>query len=266
MTNIIVPTPGPANAMHFCANRLNSQTVNQIIRANLQGLSDTDALDTALRVGDYVSVLRPLWAERNRSFRLDWLRMEEKKFHPVLPFERAMAEFKANPTRQTLVEISLPHLVIASFRNEMDALCSTDKSIAGPCGEMKNTYDLALIGLVEKLLPSALSEGKRKGISLSSGEGRTRLEAILSLLRELEEELVKEASSFPSPTWLEHYGLSGFSSAFGMEASGMKPKEQWNQIRLDFVRERIAEGEKVVVDQLADTLEVKLDVAKRELV
>ncbi len=245
MINVAVPIPGCQNVMTFCATRLNPQEVNRIIRDNPQGLSDEAAIKTALKAGDYVSVLKPLWAERDRDLRLTWLRANENRFHPVLPFERALAEFKANPTNETLTKVSIPHMIIAGFRNQMDSLCSTDLSLEGPSSEMQMTYNHALFNLVEKFLPSALGEGGTV-ITFSKENRIDRLKETILLLKGLESELLKESPRLPDPTWLEHYGLGGFSSFFGLEGSGMKPASEWNAIRLGFVQDHIAAAEKAL--------------------
>ncbi len=236
MSTIHVQTPGYENAMIFSTYRLNGQAIRKIKEHYPQGLATNPAaIDTALKAGDYVSVLRPLWAETDRPKRLDWLRANEHKFYPVLPFERAMAEFKANPTVDTIIRISKPLLTFGHLRNTMDAKCSTDLSIEGPSQEMRDSYNTAFGNLVSKELGS---------IPLISREQhKETVRAVISHLKELEEELSKADSTVPSPAWLEFYGINGFMSAFEMDSESMKPKEDWNSIRLQFVREEIQRAE-----------------------
>jgi hypothetical protein len=243
MSTIPVPIPGPQNVMSWCSTRLDPLAVNALILAHRDGLSD-EALETALRTGDYVKVLTLVWAERDRAARLEWLREDRLKFHPVLPYERAMAEFKANPTLDTITRIAQPLLIMGMLRNAMDAECSHDRSIQGPCGEMEMTYKLAFAKLVEKELPSALS--------FSSEDRMAIFRNTLTLLQELKEELKKETPELPSPKWLEHYGMDAFLSAFGGTPSGMKPEETWNSTRLAFVERQITSVESGLRD-LAST-------------
>ena len=199
---------------------------------------------TALNVGDFISVFRSVWGERDRELRLEWLRSNEHRFQPVLPFERALSEFAASPTKETLAKVTMPLLTVASFRNQMDALCSTDSSIRGPCSEMKMSYDRALVNLINKKLPSELF--LEEGVKFSLDEHREIIRSTVTLLKDLEKGL--REGEVPSPRWLEHYGLSGFAEAFEIGTARMKPESKWTEIRLGFVSARIEEAEKYLAE------------------
>jgi hypothetical protein len=238
MTPAYSPTPVLVNVMLWCRARLNPIAGATIISANPEGLSD-QAVETALRIGDYVKVLTLVWAERNREARLEWLQEDRLKFHPILPYERALAEFKASPTLDTITRISRPLLLMGRLRNAMDAECSEDESIEASCKKMDDTYYEAFALLLNQHIPSFEN--------FSSEDHMTNLRNSIAFLRELEEELEKETPEIPSPKWLEYCGENP------LRAPGMKPEESWNPIRLAFVQSKIAKLESAL-EALEDSL------------
>jgi hypothetical protein len=181
MNNIAAFVPGPQGVMRFCENRLDLESFNAIVKDNPQGLSDLEFIETALKAGDFVSVLLSVCGERDESLRLDWLRANEHRFQLIFPYERVLAEFMKNPTKENMLKKAMPLFKMATYRNQMDALCSTDISIKRDlCSKVESAYF------------SILSDKMKEHLGLepfSLENQKELLSFILSGLKELEQNL-----------------------------------------------------------------------------
>lgn len=103
----------------------NEEAMSGIIEKHkATGLRREGGWDALLQKGDpedWVRIARGVWAERDRAFRLDWLRSLEDVAHPILLAELAVAEFVADPTTRTLERRSVPILTFAMERVREEA-------------------------------------------------------------------------------------------------------------------------------------------------
>lgn len=89
-------------------------------RLEAEGLSNTKFLNQCLADGHYSPVLERLWAERDLSKRVTWLRAHEGELHTILLYEQALAETEYNPTAENIRKVVLPLLAAANFRLRQD--------------------------------------------------------------------------------------------------------------------------------------------------
>jgi hypothetical protein len=194
----------PLTVESFCRMRLNPTEANQIIQDNPAGLSDPEIVETALKTEDYISVLKLVWAERDREKRLRWLREGRKHlFHPLLSLERALAEFTIRPNLETLIHISRPLLGFGLLRNIMDAKCSNNRKAFFSCIQIQKIYCQALDNLTKK----HLSKEQLIELRENSKSNQTQsLESLTSLLQEFIQELQDEDLILPKPSWIDEFG------------------------------------------------------------
>ena len=219
---------------------------------NPLGLSDRGALSTALNREDYVSVLGFIRGERSNDSCLAWLRGKTIDSYPLISLERGRAEWQANPTDEVVRKVVGFHWTIAHYRSEMDVLCSNEANMSfeemqaaqrqefqqgRPCLRaramrvIRSSYARSCEGVTAAALQPSSKE-----------EYRVVVGKVLSVLHTWKNELKKTNPSFPSPRWVER--LVAPVDLNGRE--GLKPEEQWNTIRLDYVCQQINKLQQVV--------------------
>lgn len=129
------------------------RTSHQQNRVSRIGLSQPEVLNQALRVSDYITVLKHLWAEQNDQKRLTWLREKHKEFHVPLIYELSLEEFKAKPTLDTIQDVVLPLFVEALFRTELDLVCSRE-NLNSYAESFRAMYVIHFTNSVFRLAPS----------------------------------------------------------------------------------------------------------------
>ena len=220
--------PGPYyNPINFCSNRNNRVKANEIIQANLNGLSG-EAATKALKVQDYARVLRKVWGERDGTVRVSWLR--EQGYAPFILPERALAELKANPTKETLLEVTLPLIRLGSIRLRMDMACSNDSSLEGGYNHVENVYAASLESLAKKYSVS---------LQITQEEQIGSLNTTVKLFQNYVKSLEENPHQLPKADWLQGVGRAGFKETVGLTGPAMKPEETWYEVRLDTLKTEI---------------------------
>jgi hypothetical protein len=193
------------NVVSFCEKRLNPTEVNGIIQNHRDGVSSS-MIETYLNANDYISALSLLWGERDSTQRLTWLRDHENQLHAPLLYEQAIAEFKENPTVETVIQVSLPLIKAGTFRLQQDARCSADSSVSQGDAHirMEMTYGKALQNAVNKYnknldLPTIKTENE---------EAITQ--AVLTKMKEIAEATLANPEALPSPNWIGYHGMDCF--------------------------------------------------------
>jgi hypothetical protein len=182
------------DAVSFSALRLNPVFLQENAKKN-SGLQNEESLVQALKNGDYVTVLKAIWGERDRERCLMWLRKNSGTLHAPILYELALEEFKASPCVETVVRVSFPLIRAATFRVRQDGICFEDASIALSDILMDNVYSRSLRYLMkEKGIPVIL-ESESKGYCLGT---------ILSVAKKSLTQLL------PSPMWVQRHGI-GYS-------------------------------------------------------
>ncbi len=189
------------NVMNWCEVRLNKEKASDIIREHPEGLSNEIALKEALRVQDYVGLLKSVWGERDREKRLAWL--QTKSFEAVLPYELALAEFKMSPSIETLATKTLPFFAVASARARIDVACSRDKPLGSFYLQMENTYYQAL----GRLIIERTKVDSSFPLSLSKENRIKNFENSIRKLQELKENI----PALSSPRWVENCDVGSCS-------------------------------------------------------
>ncbi len=134
----------------YCARRLDPQFLEQI-RNDINNIGvETPDLEKDLQKGEYIPVLSAIWGERDQSRLVQWLR-KHAGYHAPLMFERAIAEFEAVPTVQTVVRVSLPWIHAAAVRTYQDQRCLLNHS-----SESRMLSDTYLELLKDKMRESML--------------------------------------------------------------------------------------------------------------
>ena len=185
------------NVINWCEVRLNKERSSEIIKEHPEGLSNETALKEALRVQDYVGLLKSVWGERDREKRLAWL--QTKSFEAVLPYELALAEFKMSPSIETLATKTLPFFAVASARARIDMACSRNQPLGSFYLQMENTYYQAL----EKLIIERVKVDSSFSHSLSKENRIKKFESSIKKLQELKENI----PALSSPRWVEKCGV-----------------------------------------------------------
>lgn len=123
-------------------------------RSNLKKLENLN-LPQLLKDGLYIPVLQNVWTQFDQPRRLQWLR-EQPQIHAPLLAERAIEEFIANPTVNTVIEIALPLIKAAEFRVRQDAVGVIDDSFASAYRDLQAIYLPKLDTLCGKNLDMSL--------------------------------------------------------------------------------------------------------------
>ena len=217
----------PSSAMSFFERLLDPEAKAESIRNHPQGLSslqDKEHADEALKLGLYGVVLKRIWAEKDPSKSLAFLREEQRSLFPFLSYERALLEFQVCPTEETIIEVSAPLLSLGELRNALDAGCFNNGSLYGSINRINAIYQELFSRLVKEKFPL--------GTAIANKEVERSLENLGKYLLKIYGKLSHEKVDFPSPLW-----LSGVEESY----VSMKPVEVWNLTRLSLIREMIEE-------------------------
>lgn len=188
----------------FCWNRIDPEKANRIIQANKKvGLSDREGLNQALKEGEYVPVIASIWAERNKEIRLNFLREKSCELHAPLMFEHGLAEFNAEPTVDTFINITMPLFIAARFRVMQDAKCSKDITVekGDPQDSLLMVYTTSLGTSIKKHLNSEYSQ------IIKENNNEVQVQTRLKVLQVAEQTLTQE---LPNPGWLASHGMAKF--------------------------------------------------------
>jgi hypothetical protein len=213
MVNIV----NPSDIVCFCSLRNNPEAADRIVRES-HGLSDLETIERNLASGDYTSVLKAVWSERDRSKRLTWLRDHFRLLHAPLMYELAIAEFVAQPSVETINKISIPLMKVASFRIAQDASCVNDSSAQAGVSAMEYVYTTALRTQVEKKLPNISLE------HIFEQNRDERLACIKAKVREVAE--MSKHTHLPDPTWIAFHGMKVIITGH----VEMAPQERWHEL------------------------------------
>lgn len=214
-----------SDVLAYCRKRLDLPVMDAIIKANRAGL-DAPGLEDNLQNGTYIPVLSAVWGERDKAKRIDWLRLHAD-LHPPLMFERAIAEFVAAPTAETVTKLVVPLMHAAAFRIHQDAECLLESEPLGKFLEdrMYIVYLSLLAKVGKKHAPELNLEqimmAEKDGIDENSCKRLARIASITLRCPEL----------LPNPVWISyHHGGSKYP---------MHAKEDFKTIRQHVAREEL---------------------------
>jgi hypothetical protein len=108
------------------------------------GLTDEAALNKALSVGDYVTVLKALWSETDCQKKLTWLRQVKSQLHAPLLFELALGECLMTSDPNRVTSVCLPLFRIARFRTQQDLASYPMQLSPDPGQRLMRVYDEVL--------------------------------------------------------------------------------------------------------------------------
>lgn len=181
----------------FAFTRTQPEELKQYLLA-YKGMGDPAVLDENLKRQNYSEVLKQLWSEEDEEKKLRWLREKSSESHPILLFELAVEEIKADPSLEGFTE-SLYYLELGRYRTELDALCINDSSAAVAAGSLYNMYSRVVSEEVEEY-PELVKEIKQAPHDKLSVQ---ILEKVLSTLKDIRNNI----SSLPSPKWVSEHAL-----------------------------------------------------------
>jgi len=219
----------PRNIVTLCEQILNPDFANEIIqKGKAEGLSNEEQLQTWLDEGNYESVLKAVWSERDRERRHTWLAAKENQLHAPLMYELAIASFIHSPTAQTVSEVCIPLLKAAGVRVCQDAQCSKDRSVSN--GDHVVRLQMAYVNRLTEQTKKILNltvveivEGTDKEIRIAAIKQKVNSVAELSMQTKL-----------PDPEWIAWHGMGAF-----MGGIKMHPVENYKAITDAFAQKII---------------------------
>lgn len=185
--------------LSFLPLRLDEQQVKEIAKLN-SGLTSIDEISCYLASGDYIPVVKAVWAEKNELLRLNWLKEQEANLHAPLLAELGLAEFMANPTTDTVCQLSFPLIKAASKRVAQDALAIKDASLQDAMYVFELTYTEILNHLCQQKLNSSL-------YSITEENKEKCAQYIKDKLKEVFQKSIEVNQQMPNPIWIGYHGL-----------------------------------------------------------
>ena len=190
------------------------------LQKKYHGLDSYEKLDQLLKNQEYIEILNHLWTEGDYTKRINWLQKAVSGNHPLMMMELAYAHFLRSPTLETSQIKSIPLLAVAKMRLEMDASCTSDKSVFGGVSVGGNYESLIFEALLQRNTEDELREHYSKHLE---EEFMSFYELAKILLYPFTQ---KEEYILPSPHWIFYHGLHAF-----MDISNEIPETDWDQIR-----------------------------------
>ena len=224
-------------------HRTNPQVMNALIAKFKNPGLRYHALDSLLEKEQYETLLPLVWAERDRAFRLNWLR-DNAKWHVPLMLEWAMAEMKhcigqeCDKARVFKTKVE-PLLAVAMRRILQDVRANKhDPSLSSVPGFMQMVYMQALAEMRSK---AHLEKAFEDACGAYAQEGHKEQQA---LLKSLEKDT--ESGLLPSSQWMEGHGMGAYFSILGAKEVPQASDKDKQAFRLEVVREAIVELQPLV--------------------
>ncbi len=148
-----------------------------------------EEFEELLRKGDYRTIIA------NHSSPLDWLKEKHPQLHALLLYEEGLKEFSANPTEETVCQITLPLFKAAKFRVQQDVQC-LEKPDSRIVKLFSSLYNFSLNNLVQGQL--------NKELKTIKGTKKTEiLEASNRKIIEVAQQTIE--TELPSPKWINFF-------------------------------------------------------------
>lgn len=213
--------------LDFCFKRQDEKAVTKIREDNPTGLGDFTVVNESLTQERYIEVLTAVWAEKDNSKKLGWLRSKAGEYHVVLLFEHALAELVQTPTFATVQNICLPLIAIAGVRIAQDITCFKEgpKKGADIPISFVTIYQSAMAAIMEK-----------NGIALFAAPNLETIRALMTKSREIEEKT--KANTLPSPRWI----ASRISGEKADDVEILNIPDTWRATRLAYIKTYVAQS------------------------